>query len=158
VKLDRSSSGFPTSHITISSKLLAKSLARHGIVNRKAKILRWPTSVSEPLLRHYLRGYFDGDGGLGVYKSPYTRKSDGQKAPVLMWCITGTSGHCQSAQDYLVRNVNTGRVRLYPHHTTPGCVDLSYGGNLQVARIVRFLYRDATVFLLRKRDKVAYLL
>ena len=46
------------------SKELAKDLANLGCVNNKSLILTFPTEeqVPQELLRHFLRGYVDGDG------------------------------------------------------------------------------------------------
>lgn len=48
------------------SKELAKDLANLGCVNNKSLILTFPTEeqVPQELLRHFLRGYVDGDGCL----------------------------------------------------------------------------------------------
>lgn len=48
----------------VTSAEMARDLAKHGVVPNKTKTLDWPSSVPGPLLRHYLRGVFDGDGGI----------------------------------------------------------------------------------------------
>lgn len=41
-------------------------LCNHGCVDRKSKIIRMP-NIPENLIRHFIRGYFDGDGSVCFY-------------------------------------------------------------------------------------------
>ena len=51
----------------IWSQQLCAGLAKHGIHPRKTFTVQWPSFLSEELLRHYLRGLIDGDGGWYAY-------------------------------------------------------------------------------------------
>lgn len=46
---------------------LVRTLARHGITERKSLTLSWPTTVPPHLLWPFILGYFDGDGTVGLY-------------------------------------------------------------------------------------------
>lgn len=48
----------------VTSAEMARDLAEHGVVPNKTKTLRWPKTVPRHLVRHFLRGVFDGDGGI----------------------------------------------------------------------------------------------
>lgn len=50
--------------IYICSKYLVNSLENHGVTKNKTFTLKFP-KISEPYMRHFLRGYFDGDGYIG---------------------------------------------------------------------------------------------
>lgn len=56
--------------INIGSKILHDDLNKCGCKPNKSLILTFPTEdiVPNELLRHFIRGYFDGDGTLGLYK------------------------------------------------------------------------------------------
>lgn len=41
---------------------MATTLATLGIVERKSRILKWPTGLPKAMLRPFLLGYYDGDG------------------------------------------------------------------------------------------------
>jgi intein/homing endonuclease len=58
-------------YFTISSKLLVKQLFVHNLVPNKTKILLPPPHVPDDLIRHWVRGYFDGDGSLYLSRSGY---------------------------------------------------------------------------------------
>lgn len=158
VKKYMSSNGWPISALTITSRTLVESLNANGIVKRKTFKLEWPNHIRDDLLKHYLRGYFDGDGSWVVGQSHRTRQSDGHRWQSVIWSIVGNEGFCHSARDFLVRSLNLNETKVRPHAISSGIAMVEYGGPVQAARIARFLYQDATVYLPRKRDKVAHLL
>ena len=96
----------------------------------------WPLTVfDDEQIRHILRGYFDGDGSI------YTNDKRG-----FIWYICGPfkepleyfMSKCPVVDRYnAVGSENRWRVR--------------YGGNQIVARICEWLYKDATIWLGRKR-------
>jgi len=52
--------------LEMCNKILTKDLNRLGLVPKKSLILQFPTSQQVPdhLIRHFIRGYFDGDGSI----------------------------------------------------------------------------------------------
>ena len=132
----------PQSRVTIKSRQLAASLAKHGILPRKSLTLRWPRHLQSELQQHFLRGYFDGGGSFSV--------GSGQ----LQMNLVGTEDVCRAAQDLLVENVGLNRTKLLTPKNSSGVWYVAYGGNKQVPRIAQYLYRGATVWLPRKRAVV----
>lgn len=55
------------------SPTLAKHLSSYHITARKSLIYEWPDALPVTLAPHFLRGYLEGDGGVGVYDSGTTR-------------------------------------------------------------------------------------
>ena len=144
-------SGHGGNSLSIASPELAAGLAAHGISPRKTFTHEWPTNIRPDLLRHYLRGYFDGDGNFSARLTP-------NEAPVLLWTIVGNEAFCLEAQRYLMQAVGTRKTKLYVPKNSPNIRKLSYCGARQVSRIFRLMYDGATVWLPRKREKVAHLL
>jgi intein/homing endonuclease len=56
-------------HIRIHSKKMFNDLLDKGITPRKSLTLKPPLNVPEDLIRHWIRGYFDGDGSVGIRKN-----------------------------------------------------------------------------------------
>lgn len=46
-------------------------LISHGCVEKKTDKLKFPLDLSDGLKRHFIRGYFDGDGSIYTIKQPY---------------------------------------------------------------------------------------
>ena len=58
--------------ILISSKHLWETLNNYGCTPKKSLTLKFPNKTifkDESLIRHFIRGYFDGDGTLGIYEN-----------------------------------------------------------------------------------------
>lgn len=55
---------YEISKISIYSKELCNKLISLGCVERKSMILEFPCFIKDSLLPEFLRGYFDGDGGV----------------------------------------------------------------------------------------------
>lgn len=65
VYTDPSNNNFSTVHI--GSGKMKNDLIDHGCVRRKSLILKPPINIPTDLNRHFIRGYFDGDGSVGFY-------------------------------------------------------------------------------------------
>jgi hypothetical protein len=139
--------------LAIRSDRLIGGLARAGVGPRKSLTLRWPEDLPEGLIRHFLRGYVDGDGCWSVRPDSYVRK-DGTRGVSLYWCVEGTEHFLKGAQRYLMGAAGLRETKLYPHRTCNGMFRLAYCGRRQVGRIHRVLYEGATVWLPRKRGIV----
>lgn len=63
--------------LQINSKDLIKDLNKHGVMQRKSLILKAPL-IEQEFIGSFIRGYFDGDGTVGLYK----------KGPILVFLGT----------------------------------------------------------------------
>lgn len=147
--------GYPAVQFSIRSDQLVAGLAANGITPRKTFTNTWPDFLSADLLRHYLRGYSDGDGSFCTIRPSRVRKSDGERGIALQWNIIGTEAVCKGAQEFLMRECAAGKVKIPESRKSPGIFTLTYGGTRQVSRLWRLLYNDATIYLPRKRDVAA---
>lgn len=50
--------------VSVNSTKMCNDLISHGATPRKSLILEFPTTVPKALLRHFIRGYLDGDGNI----------------------------------------------------------------------------------------------
>lgn len=134
------------SRVRVNSVPLVAALARHGIVPHKSLTLEWPT-LPVAMERHFLRGYVDGDGSWHVRPSRVGR-------PTWAVSLVGTETFLRRAMAVLIRDCALRPVTIGPaSKQSVGVMRFYYGGNQQVARIYRYLYDGATVFLPRKEAK-----
>lgn len=54
----------PQYALDINSTHMSKRLAELGVVQNKSLVLKFPDWISSDLVRHFLRGYIDGDGSI----------------------------------------------------------------------------------------------
>lgn len=128
--------------IQIISPQLADDLIKLGCVPNKTKILKFPMAdqVPERLLRHFSRGFIDGNGSVQLCLPP-------NKAPEIAVKATGT----KEVMLGLLRVFKCEHLKLSSrHHGRANNYSITCGGNIQALRILDFLYKDATVYLERK--------
>ena len=131
----------PQCAITISGKKLVAPLFNMGLNNRKtytldSTIMKY---LPENLIRHFLRGYFDGDGNI-VWKKHY---SSGNKYLIQ---VAGNKDFLLSSfQKYFpTQNV------LYKYKTSKQCYVWKVSDRLKVLEFLNYIYSDAKIYLDRK--------
>lgn len=138
---------------TITSKKLVDDIARFNIVPRKTHIYTFPQwLVDHPLVHHFIRGYNDGDGCFYTPKNKY-KKSSGH----VYISIRGTTMFLGTCRSILERECNL-IARTKPIRISSGIGALEYGGNGVLAKISKFLYSDATIYLERKYNIIKHFL
>ena len=134
-------------NITLYSKHLCNTLASYGLVQAKTYTLTIP-KLNNELMRHFIRGYFDGDGCFSVIP----RKDRGAESKIYQFNITGMLGPLLIIQKHLVDNIG---IKLLPLKTrvSTKAVTLHYGGKNVCKRILDYLYKDSNLYLERKYNK-----
>ena len=100
-------------------------------------------------MRHFIRGYFDGDGCFSVIKRN-DRKSPNSKT--YQFNITGMEKPLSIIQQHLVNNVGVIKNSLKRRKSTIA-VTLHYSGRNVCKKILDYLYNDSTIYLQRKYNK-----
>lgn len=146
--------------LQINSKKISNDLVNHGCISRKSLVLKFPTSVPDELIHHFIRGYFDGDGCIWKGKRYTSTVKDAQSKTGyrdriiqnVKFTLVGTRSFLTSAQDILIDKLGFKRNVLNTRKITTVCA-LEYSGRIQAKKFENFLYKDATVYLKRKKEK-----
>lgn len=122
------------------SKQIKQDLIALGCVPRKSLILTFPTKEQVPdnMLKHFVRGYIDGDGCLFI-----ASRSKTMKIEVLgtVDFLSGLQERCELFQSKILAKPPTKIHRI------------SLGKQTTVKEICNWLYKDANVYLDRKYQK-----
>lgn len=134
------------SYFRINQKEICDQLISLECVPNKSLILKFPTKVPTNLIRHFLRGYSDGDGCIYKNKLKYSINT--------IWKIISTKQFCEQTAKILKEqlNINCSQALARPK-TNQITTTLSVGGNKQVKKVLNWLYQDATIYLPRKYEK-----
>lgn len=141
------SSGYNYCVLQFNSVKMASDLIKLNCVPNKTDKLAFP-ELRYDLYKHFIRGYFDGDGSIYVNKNSLR----------CTFQITSNPDTLLKIQEILIKECNLNKTKLCEYKRTTIAKDLKYGGHIQVKRIFDYLYTDATIFLERKYDKFAPLL
>lgn len=134
-------------NLTLYSQHLCYKLSEYGLNQAKTYTLQIPI-LEDELMKHFIRGYFDGDGCLSVTK----RKDRAENSLVYQFNITGMENPLKVIQNHLVNNIGVVDNGL-KHRKSTVAVTIHYSGRNICKRILDYLYQDATIYLQRKYNK-----
>lgn len=132
--------------LCLFSSHMCKTLEKLGMIQNKSLSLEFPKQLPQDLWRHFIRGYFDGDGSI------YFRNKD--KTSKCTMTITSTDSFCQEILHIFRQNLDGIGGNIYDascHNGTTKVVTLS--GNRQVKTVLDWLYKDSELFLQRKWER-----
>lgn len=120
------------------SQSIFTDLENLGCTERKSLTIEFPKLLSE-LIPHFIRGYFDGDGTVGYYKTntKWMRLMSG-------FCC-GSNGFLEKLSSYLPTNKKNVTKR-----SKDGLNKLCFSSYDSV-KLYEYMYKDATIFLDRKK-------
>lgn len=123
---------------TVCSTTMCNDLIEHGAIPRKSLVLKFPTTVPIFYMRHFLRGYFDGDGHI-----------DSRRISLL-----GTKEFLVEVQNYF-EIFGASKTKIKKEKSE--AYSFEKWGN-EVVNIVSALYNNSTVYLDRKFNMVVAVL
>ena len=134
---------YPSAKVIVTNKRIVNDLITLGCIPDKSLVLTFPnqSQVPQHLVRHFIRGYFDGDGSIYRVKN--------QKNNVCV-SFVGTQLFLQSVINTLKTVCkNYGRQSLYQKKNQQAWQfsKTKYETN---KKIYEYLYKDATIYLERK--------
>lgn len=141
IKIRENKRGFVFASLDWSCAEHKKDLEKYNIIPQKTYTLLPPTKLNEKFYIDYIRGYFDGDGT--IYQRSNGRYSFG---------FVGTPDMIKNITEYLYKNLDLTIVKTYSKGN-PQTVEWKKEGN-QAIECAKFLYKDATIYLDRKYQKI----
>ena len=123
--------------LTVNGKDFTKALHQQGAVQAKTKILV-PPKLSDDMIPHFIRGYFDGDGSIWFDKSANSYRVQ----------FIGTKPMLEYIEKFF--GIDT-KFRVA---TKDGLIyRYGFAGNKKITEAFNKIYKDATVYLFRKHNK-----
>jgi len=131
-------------YLHVTSQHMGARLEELGVLAHRPSFHLVLENLPSEMTHHWLRGLFDGDGSV--------RSTIGQKTPPgLGFC--GAEIMMSFIRKYMAEHAKTNpNLKIYRHRT--GLSYLRYTGRRQCIRIATILYKDAMIWLRRKRDVI----
>jgi len=146
--------------LDVSCKEMCADLIRHGCTPNKTFTVKYPEWMPDYLVRHFIRGCFDGDGCIKQYNGKQYIKSfknindynDGRVIADYTGCVYLLNGMIQVIKDKCdIKNINlinrVGKPKDFEIKSFRICK------SIYVERFFDFIYKDATIYLDRKYNK-----
>lgn len=124
-------------YFNINSKYICGQLEKLGCLPAKSLILNYPHWLDKKLTHHFIRGYYDGDGGIHI--------NDRNNSKIKVISSYNFISHIQ----YLLKNELNINAPITKHDTSDVYL-IQFSGNRQAKRFLDWIYTDATIYLDRK--------
>lgn len=145
-KVTNNNSCFKRCRWSVRNYHLWNTLNSYGCTPKKSLTLKFPDKnifKSEDLIRHFIRGYFDGDGCLSYADKQHKR---------IMFSVLGTEDFLNSINTFL-NNVYSIRKERKKNQYVLGS---SGGKNSKAYSFINYLYENTNIYLNRKFDRYKY--
>jgi intein-encoded DNA endonuclease-like protein len=108
--------------------------------------IKFPEWLDKKLWNHFIRGYFDGDGGICISKNSLYKSNLN---------ITSNFEFMNQIQEILIKECNINKTKL---NKKGNVYILNVSGKFQLSRVLKYIYNDSHIFLQRKYDKMQKLI
>jgi hypothetical protein len=134
--------------INIGSTYVCDQLRNWGVVERKTDKLIFPQFLTDDLIAHFIRGYFDGDGSIYI---TFPRKNKTPSFHVNF--STKTLNFAEGLKEKIETILN---IKTYLRKGK-NIYTLHISSHQSVYKFCDFIYKDSNLFLRRKFDKFVLL-
>lgn len=143
--------GYKQFSLNITSKILYNQLTKLGCFQSKSLVLKFPTEEQVPkeLIRHFVRGYFDGDGSVCKTTNKVKRNDAVFVYLKSQIQICGTFEFLTELKKRLTFNSSIVKDKRKITNTW----SLSFSGIKRSHSFYKWLYENSHVYLNRKKEK-----
>lgn len=135
---------YPVAKLGVYNQNIVEDLIDKGCVPNKSLILTFPTEEQVPkkFIRHFLRGYFDGDGCIHINIEKRT----------VRWLVLGTYEFLTMFKEILQTELNIDNMKISKNNNSQAFT-LNCCGVANISLIYNYLYDDCNIYLDRKLEK-----
>lgn len=135
------------------------TLQGYGLIPRKSLVKKFPDLIlnsSKEIQRHFIRGYFDGNGSIVIHKINKNNTS-------FTINITSTKEMCMGIKSILLnccyKNIKPVKIDINLHSKDPLINNyvMIINSNYNIYVFLKWLYKDTTIKMYRKYNRYLYL-
>jgi hypothetical protein len=133
--------------VSLSGKKVVSDLGKLGILPNKTRTVEFP-KIPENLVRHYMRGVFDGDGCISIHK-----KREGSRDTTDRGQVNLCSASKNFIEEYVDRlHVCCGITKNKIRDPKGTYYVIDWGSFGDIEKFYHFFYSNASVYLKRKKE------
>lgn len=130
-------------YIGFCSNKLVKDLSYYGVMPNKTFKIKNIPNINSELIRHFVRGYFDGDGT--VYLDNKNHKDNRS-----IFGFYGQYDFLNEIKNILINDINITNRKIYDKGTVS---QVTFSRRDDILNFYNYIYKGATVYLKRKKAK-----
>lgn len=134
--------------IAVRSNIMAKDLEQYGVVPRKSALTYLP-QIDDTYMNHLIRGIFDGDGSIRAIET----KQNNRFAHYISFC--GTHQLMEDISNYC-KKLNLNTIPKVYDYADKELSDIKIQAKEDIYTFGEWMYKNATIYLNRKKDKYNY--
>jgi len=139
--------------LSLNTRKFTRNLIDRGCHQRKTFTIKFPNFLDEKLIRHFIRGYFDGDGSISESKK---RKWNGDVHPTkkqnVVNFVSGSDDMLNSLGEIISENCKTKPRKIYKYNDNKFGY-IAWFTNEDIEKIYHYFYDESSVYLLRKKKE-----
>lgn len=134
--------------LMINSNKMVQDLINLGCMPCKTFKIKFPTIKQVPthLIHHFIRGYFDGDGSVC-----FSEKKNRIEVKII-----SNEDFCYALQNTIGQLCNISKFYKYKvcetKYSKQFYTNIGFGSSSSICNFYNFIYKDASIYLKRKRD------
>lgn len=132
--------------IQILSDIMVNDLRKYGLFENKSLHTIFPKNLPKDLYCHFIRGLIDGDGSISFYN----RQNRYCHVKAIRFC-QGNKKFVEDFIKFLHDNIGTKIISVYQEKEN--LWSCAYRANSDMLLLINYLYKDATIYLTRKKEK-----
>ena len=133
--------------IAVRSNIMAQDLEQYGVVPRKTLNTYLPTNVSKDMMKHLIRGILDGDGSIQAHVNP---NDTSRFLHSISFC--GTHKLMEDISNYIFDELDLKQKPSVYDYKDKALSDIKVQNKNDMYRFGEWLYQDATIYLIRKKE------
>ena len=134
--------GSSTVTLMISNAQICQDLEKHGAFYKKSLKLQFPLFLKDELIRHFIRGYFDGDGSITFGRHDFPKIS-----------IASNKEFLEGIHDILLKENITSNIYASNRSKVNS---LEINAKSSVEKFLNYIYKDSNIFMERKYQRYKY--
>lgn len=127
---------------TINNQKICRDLYNQGCTPKKTFTLKFP-NLRDDLIRHFVRGYFDGDGCISINK----------KNKSVIVSFVGTEDILENITQIFMKECGAIHPVFQKNGYKNNIVSVGWGNIYTCKKIYQYLYKDCNIYLDRKLKK-----
>ena len=125
---------------SVNQRKFVKHLVDKGCINKKSLIIKFPYFLEENLKKHFIRGYFDGDGSVSISFKKNVN------------FVSGSFDMLKSIGEIISFGCNVKIPEIYNYKENKFGY-ICWGDKNQIKSIFHYFYDNSNIFLERKKQK-----